>query len=156
MTFTEIEIAEQTLTLENHFWSLRRPPLHLRDKIREGQRFTDQSIELFVVRPAFNRPGEHIEESIAKVTYVRSKDVWHIFWKRADGTAIRPGPKSNLWPPPSASSTKMPTPVSSADSHHTRSVSHSCLERRGQSGQQAAFFSNWHPRLTMPLHWGGN
>ncbi len=85
MAFTDLEIAEHTITLEQHFWAHRRPPLHLREKIREGQGFTDHSIELFVVRPAFNRPGLHTEGSIAKVTYVRSKAVWHIFWKRADG-----------------------------------------------------------------------
>lgn len=85
MAFTDTEIDEHTLTLEQHFWTHRRPPLHLRDRVREGQRFSDQSIELFFVRPAFERPGEHIEDSIAKVTYVRSKDLWHLFWKRADG-----------------------------------------------------------------------
>ena len=85
MPFSDAEIAEHTSTLEQHFWSHRRPPLHLRDRIREGQRFTDQSIELFFVRPAFERPGEHSEDSIAKVTYVRSKNLWNLFWKRADG-----------------------------------------------------------------------
>ena len=74
MAFTDLEIAEHTLSLEQHFWAHRRPPLHLRDKVREGQRFTDQSIELFIVRPAFNRPGEHTEGSIAKVLTSR-KDV---------------------------------------------------------------------------------
>lgn len=85
MAFTEIETTEHTLTLEEHFWAHRRPPLHLRDKIREGQRFTGQSIELFYVRPSFMRPGEFIEEFIAKVMFVRSKAVWHLFWMRADG-----------------------------------------------------------------------
>lgn len=85
MAFTELEIAEHTLILEQHFWTHRRPPLHLRDQVREGQRFTGQSIELFIVRPAFNRPGEQLEESIAKVTHVRSQEVWRLFWKRADG-----------------------------------------------------------------------
>ena len=85
MAFTESEIAEHMKVLEDSFWSRRRPPLHLRDQVREGQRFTDQSIELFIVRPAFNRPGEQIEEPIAKVLQVRSQGVWRIFWKRADG-----------------------------------------------------------------------
>ena len=85
MAFTETEIAEHTATLEERFWSRRRPPLHLRDKVREGQRFDGTSIELFFVRPAFRRPGEHIEEAIAKVTFVRSRNVWRLFWKRADG-----------------------------------------------------------------------
>jgi len=47
MVFTETEIAELTATLKEQFWSRRRPPLHLRDKIREGQRFDGTSIELF-------------------------------------------------------------------------------------------------------------
>ena len=85
MAFTDVEIAERLRVIEDSFWSRRRPPLHLRDKVREGQRFTDQAIELFIVRPAFRRPGEHTEESIAKVQYVRSQDFWRIFWKRAGG-----------------------------------------------------------------------
>lgn len=84
MAFTDTEIAEHTATLEAQFWTHRRPPLHLRDKIREGQSFDGTSIELFFVRPAFNRPGEQIEESIAKVQFVRSRRIWHLFWKRAD------------------------------------------------------------------------
>ena len=85
MAFTDIEIAEHMKVLEDSFWSRRRPPLHLRDQVREGQRFTDQSIELFIVRPAFNRPGEHVEQSIAKVQLMPRLCVWRIFWKRADG-----------------------------------------------------------------------
>jgi len=84
MPFTEIEITEYTATLEAQFWSRRRPPLHLRDQLREGQRIDGTGIELFFVRPAFQRPGEQIEESIAKVRFIRSRDVWHLFWKRAD------------------------------------------------------------------------
>jgi hypothetical protein len=84
MPFTESEIDDHTTTLEEHFWLHRRPPLHLRDRVREGQRFEGQSIELFLVRPAFNRPGEEIEESIARLQYVRSKNHWRLFWKRAD------------------------------------------------------------------------
>ncbi len=85
MAFTAPEIAEHTLTLEEHFWAHRRPPLHLRDRICEGQRFAEQSIELFMVRPVLERPSEPMEDSIAKVTYIRSKGAWQLFWKRADG-----------------------------------------------------------------------
>lgn len=85
MAFTDTEIAEHLKVLEDLFWSKRRPPLHLRDKVREGQRFTDGCIELFFVRPAYNRPGEEIEESIAKVQHMSRLGVWRIFWKRASG-----------------------------------------------------------------------
>ncbi|MFT6181356.1 MAG: hypothetical protein ACI9NQ_001900 [Paracoccaceae bacterium] len=85
MAFTEQETSEHLKTLEDHFWTHRRPPLHLRDKIREGQRIEDQSIELFLVRPIFNHPEKFVEGAIAKITYVQSKEHWKIFWKRADG-----------------------------------------------------------------------
>jgi hypothetical protein len=42
MAFTENETAEYAAIIEDHFWAHRRPPLHLRNKICEGQRFTNQ------------------------------------------------------------------------------------------------------------------
>jgi len=96
MPFTENEIAEHLKVLEDSFWSRRRPPLHLRKQIREGQRIAGLTIVLFVVRPSFNRPGEHLEESIAKLQYVRSQGIWRIYWKRADGKwhGYRPFPEA--------------------------------------------------------------
>lgn len=85
MAFTDTEIAEHIGLVEDLSWSRRRPPLHLRDQVREGQRFTGHAIEFFLVRPAFNRPGEQVEEPIAKVQFVRARQVWRLFWKRADG-----------------------------------------------------------------------
>ncbi|MBA3849441.1 MAG: hypothetical protein C0502_05525 [Opitutus sp.] len=84
MPFAEFEIADHTATLEREFWSQRRPPLHLRDRIREGQRIAGQSIELFFVRPVWNDPTRHTEEPIAKLTFVRSAGCWCLFWQRAD------------------------------------------------------------------------
>jgi hypothetical protein len=96
MAFTELEIAEHMKVIEDRFWSRRRPPPHLRDQVREGQRFTDQAIELFLVRPAFQRPGEHTEESIARIQHLPRLRVWRIFWKRADGNWHRYQPCSEV------------------------------------------------------------
>lgn len=85
MAFTDSEIAEHNGLIEQLLWSHRRPPLHLRDKVREGQRITGHTIELFFVRPAFKRPGQFYESAIAKVQFVRSREVWRLYWKRADG-----------------------------------------------------------------------
>jgi len=85
MAFSELEIAEHTTVLERVFWAKRRPPLHLRDKMREGQRIAGQSVELFFVRLRWDDPTSQIEESIAKLTFVRASGHWRIFWKRADG-----------------------------------------------------------------------
>jgi hypothetical protein len=84
-SFTDSEIAEHTKVLEDRFWSHRRPPVHLRDQVREGQRFTDRAIELFIVRPVFNRPDQQLEEPIARIQHMPRLRCWRIFWKRADG-----------------------------------------------------------------------
>ena len=84
MAFTESESAEHTMTIEKHFWSKRRPPLELRDKIREGQRFTDQTLDLFYVRPHWQHPGETIDSPVARIRYVRSRKLWQLYWMRAD------------------------------------------------------------------------
>ncbi len=84
MAFSESELSQHLETLEREFWTKRRPPLELRDKIREGQRISGQSILLFYERPAFRRPKEFIESSIAKIRYNRTRNVWQIYWQRAD------------------------------------------------------------------------
>ena len=84
MAFTEEEKAAHLKTIEDLFWSKRRPPTHLRDKVRERQSIEGQSVELFLHRPAFRSLGEWIEEPIAKITYVRKSNRWRVFWQRAD------------------------------------------------------------------------
>ncbi len=96
MAFTENEIVEHAATIEQRFWSHHRPPLNLRDKIREGQRISGQAVELFFVRPVFNMPGQFVEEPIAKVKFVRSRNVWQLFWKRADNKWHRYSPHPEM------------------------------------------------------------
>ena len=92
MAFTDLEIAEHSAVIEKLFWSKRRPPLRIREMMREGQRFTAHSIELFFVRPVWDDPTRHTEEAIAKLTFVRTTGVWRIFWQRADGKWHRYAP----------------------------------------------------------------
>ena len=84
MAFSPDQIAHYIDLIEKLIWSKHRPPLHLRDQVREGQRIEGQEIELFLVRPLFSDPAQHIEQSIAKTRYVKARDVWQVFWKRAD------------------------------------------------------------------------
>ena len=84
MAFTENETEVILRQLEDEFWVKHRPPIDLRDKVSEGQRIDGQSIELFLNRPAFLRPGEWIEEPIVKIRYFRSRDAWALYWQRAD------------------------------------------------------------------------
>ena len=84
MPFTDTEIARYAALTEELIWKKRRPPLHLREQVREGQRIEGNEIELFLVRPLFSDPTRHTEESIAKARYVKTRDRWQVYWKRAD------------------------------------------------------------------------
>jgi hypothetical protein len=70
--------------IEKLIWAKRRPPQHLRKKVREGQRIEGYEVELFLVRPLFSDPTRQIEQSIAKARHVKSRNVWRVYWKRAD------------------------------------------------------------------------
>lgn len=47
-------------------------------------RIAGQSVEIFEIRPAWKTPNVTIEERIAKAMYVRTQNVWRIYWQRAD------------------------------------------------------------------------
>lgn len=84
MAFTEEETEDILIYLETKFWEGRRPPLEVRDRMREGQRVTGQSIELFFERPGFRDPDKWVEEPIVKISFVRSANEWNLYWQRAD------------------------------------------------------------------------
>ena len=66
------------------FIESRRPPVHIRPELDLGYRFEGQSVEIFEIRPAFKESGEIIENPVAKATYVKNRQIWKIYWMRAD------------------------------------------------------------------------
>ena len=44
----------------------------------------DQSVILNEIRPAWNNPKEILTLGYIKTTFVKNKNVWKVFWKRAD------------------------------------------------------------------------
>ena len=66
------------------FIAKRRPPVHLRDQVDLRFRFDGRSVEIFEIRPRWNHPDQQVEESVAKARYVKSRDRWLVYWKRAD------------------------------------------------------------------------
>ncbi|PLX76010.1 MAG: hypothetical protein C0614_10415 [Desulfuromonas sp.] len=83
MGFSEFEIKRlEKLTREfiNHL----RPPVDVRDKVDLGCRIEGQSVYLYEIRARWDQPEVKLESAIAKATFVRSKKVWKISWKRAD------------------------------------------------------------------------
>lgn len=83
MAFTDIELARHKRVLDA-WMETNRPPLLVRSKLDLGYRVTGQSVELFEIRPAFQRPNERHEGAIAKATWNKRLGVWRLYWQRAD------------------------------------------------------------------------
>lgn len=66
------------------FVAKRRPAPHIRPKLDLGFRISGQSVELFEIRPQWDRPETKRESSYAKATFVRTQGTWRVYWKRAD------------------------------------------------------------------------
>jgi Protein of unknown function (DUF3024) len=66
------------------FLKEHRPPPHVRSKLDFGFRITGQSVELFEIRPQWDKPSVKREHPFAKATYVKTTGTWKVFWQRAD------------------------------------------------------------------------
>ena len=62
----------------------RRPPVHVRAELDISFRIEGQSVIIFTIRPEWKDPDKKMESMIAKCTFVRTKNVWKIYWQRAD------------------------------------------------------------------------
>jgi len=66
------------------FVEKRRPPPQIRDELDLGFRVSDQSVEIFEIRPQWRDPEKKIEHAVAKATYVKKRGIWKVYWQRAD------------------------------------------------------------------------
>jgi len=66
------------------FVERRRPAGHIRPQLDVGFRVSDQSVEIFEVRPQWNKPKIKKEHAVAKATYAKAGSIWRVFWQRRD------------------------------------------------------------------------
>ncbi len=83
MAFSEFE-QRRFEKAASRFIETRRPPPEIRPQLDLGFRLEGQSIEIFEIRPDWQRPSETVEESVAKATYVKRAKEWRVYWQRAD------------------------------------------------------------------------
>lgn len=83
MAFSEFEI-KRSQKIMDEFLERRRPPAYMREELDLGYRIEGQSIEIFEIRPHWRDSQKKIEQAVAKTTYVKQKDLWKVFWQRAD------------------------------------------------------------------------
>ena len=61
-----------------------RVPARVRDRLRHDFRISGNSVELFEVRPRYDRPSEWMEEPVAKFRYVGTRKVWELYCQFRD------------------------------------------------------------------------
>jgi hypothetical protein len=83
MAFNDLDRMRIEKTMAE-FLSRRRPPPHIRPELDIGYRLIDQSVEIFEIRPQWDDRSIIHEYPFAKATYVRTRNLWKVFWKRAD------------------------------------------------------------------------
>ena len=82
-------------TMEN--WMERiRPPQNIQSKLDICYKIDNQSIILFEIRPAFRNPLQFIEIPFAKVTYVKTENIWKVYWMRSNKKWIQYEPRPRV------------------------------------------------------------
>jgi hypothetical protein len=87
-----LEVIEQ---LENYL-EKKRPPLHIRPQLDISYRIDNQSVYIFEIRPAWNKPEEIQHIDMAKTTFVKSQNIWKVFWMRGNGNWENYQPKPSV------------------------------------------------------------
>lgn len=79
--------------MENYISGVRPEP-EIRNQLDLNYEINGQSVILNEIRPAWNNPKEVLTLGYAKATYIKSKNVWKVFWKRADNKwhSYKPNP----------------------------------------------------------------
>ncbi|MFC4656291.1 DUF3024 domain-containing protein [Rheinheimera marina] len=83
MAFSEFEQFRIEKAIDA-FMKQRRPRPDIRHQFDLSARIERQSLVLYEVRPDWQDKTEIHEYPFAKLTYVRTRNCWNIFWMRAN------------------------------------------------------------------------
>ena len=83
MSFNEFELKKHQQILDKYIEKIR-PPENIRKELDISYRIINLSVEIYEIRPQYDNPKQINNIEIAKTTYVRTQDVWKIYWMRSD------------------------------------------------------------------------
>ena len=83
MAFTELEIA-RIVKATDAYTDQYGPPVRVRDKLSWDWDIDRQSVILYEVRPHWKNASEIIRSGCIKVTFIRTRNIWRIYWMRQD------------------------------------------------------------------------
>lgn len=73
----------------------KRSPAHLKDKLRFDYEIEKQSVIVYEIRPVWNNPNEFTKSPMAKLSYLKSQNIWKLYWQRANMKWVRYEPKES-------------------------------------------------------------
>ena len=79
-----LENTVDIIELMENWMERIRPPRDIRSDLDISYKIDNQSIILFEIRPSFGNPLELIEIPYAKTTYVKSENIWKVYWMRGN------------------------------------------------------------------------
>ncbi len=82
-----------SLRAAGDFLQKRRPRPEIRDQLDFKIEIKNRDVLLLEVRPRFDDPSKYLEHGVAKMKWVGTKNVWRLFWMRADMKWHSYGPK---------------------------------------------------------------
>ena len=83
MTLDVAKSIEIIPVLEKYLEKVR-PPLEIRPKLDLGYEIKGQSVLLHEIRPLWNNPEKIMTYDYAKATFVKSQNIWKIYWLRGN------------------------------------------------------------------------
>jgi hypothetical protein len=67
----------------------RRTPEHARDQLEYVYKLEKQDVLIFEVRPVFKDPDKKSEMPFAKIKFLKSRNLWKLYWQRANGSWLQ-------------------------------------------------------------------
>jgi len=77
-----VDIRARPLQL---FMNKRRPPEEIRDQLDLGYQLENNCLELYQIRSIWNKKEERVKSYLARAKYIKSRNIWKIYWKRSSG-----------------------------------------------------------------------
>jgi len=75
--FTEVQIK--------NFVEEMRPPVEIRDQLDIGYKYENSVLEIYEIRPHFKNKDLILNLAFAQTRFIKSRNVWRIYWMRASG-----------------------------------------------------------------------
>jgi len=83
MSFSDSQIENIEATLDAYLRK-ERPPANVLSQLDYAYTISDKSVELHEVRPRWDDASQKMIRPFAKAAYFKSRDIWRVYWLRAD------------------------------------------------------------------------